>query len=138
MLHVSDKSVLVFRELKVPDLDSLVRLGEHAWWMRTRSREVVEGLLLQDATKVYGLFDGGRLVASGALLTDGLTKAVLVDVVVDEAYRRGGCGRLLVEKIMETVPDHIEGILYCRKELEGMYVQHGFRIDDSYSLMLRR
>lgn len=130
--------VTTFRRLTPSDTNALVALGQDAWWMAPRPALTVMALLSNPAMRVYGLFEGSRLLASAALLTDSLTKALLADVVVETSHRGTGLGNEIIARTMATVPPHIEGILYCRNELIDLYVDHEFRVDDSYSLMLRR
>lgn len=138
MTPVNETDPLTFRRLGEHDVAPLRALSTGVWWMETRGSDTVVGLLTNPAMQVYGLFDGAALVATAALLTDGLTKSVLVDVAVRADRRGDGLGHDVVARTMATVPDHLEGILYCRTELEGFYAQHGYRVDDSYTLMLRR
>lgn len=106
--------------------------------MESRNPNVVADLLSNTAMRVYGLFDGSRLVATASLLTDGLTKAILVDVAVVADRRGEGLGDDVVARTIDTIPDGMEGILYCRTGLVPFYEEHGFRVDPSYALMLRR
>lgn len=127
-----------FRRLGPGDARAVMQVSGGVWWMETRSEHLVASLLSLPAMHVHGLFDGDRLVAKAALLTDGLTKAVLVDVAVAVDRRGEGLGDEVVAQTMATVPDHIEGILCCRRELTGFYEGYGFKVDDSDTLMLRR
>lgn len=128
----------IFRQLTIDDADSLQALGEDAWWMKTRSPETITSLLLNPAMQIFGLYEDDRLIASAALLTDGVTKAVLVDVVVAKSYRLRGFGDEVTSRAMATLPDTMEGILYCENKLVDFYGDHGFAKNNNYSLMLRR
>lgn len=128
----------LFRRLTADDTPSVIALSAGVWWMERRSDDVVAALLSHSAVQVYGLFEDQRLVATAALLTDGLTKAVLVDVAVAENRRGEGLGDVVVARTVATVPHGMEGILYCRTGLVPFYEGHGFKVDPSYALMLRR
>lgn len=130
--------VRVFRRLTGVDAQDLIDLSDGVWWMESRTPNVVADLLSNTAMRVYGLFDGSRLVATASLLTDGLTKAILVDVAVVADRRGEGLGDDVVARTIDTIPDGMEGILYCRTGLVPFYEEHGFRVDPSYALMLRR
>lgn len=131
-------ATISFRRLIPSDAQAVMALSQGIWWMEARDEHLVAALLSLAARHNYGLFDDGRLVATAALLTDGLTKATLVDVAVVADRRGEGLGDEVVARTMATVPDHIEGILYCRNDLAGFYEGHGFKVDSSYTLMLRR
>lgn len=135
---MSVENTASFRRLIPADSGAVMALSQGVWWMEARNEHLVASLLSNTAMHVYGLFDHGRLVATAALLTDGLTKAVLVDVAVVEDRRGEGLGDAVVAQTMSTVPDHIEGVLYCRTELAEFYEGHDFKLDSSYALMLRR
>lgn len=129
-----------FRRLTGTDAPAVTALSKGVWWMETRSVDLVVALLdHHPAMRVYGVFRGGeRLVATAALLTDGLTKAILVDVAVAEDCRGEGLGDEVVARTIATAPDAMEGILYCLTGLVPFYEDHGFAVDPAYALMLRR
>jgi GNAT superfamily N-acetyltransferase len=83
---------------------------------------------------------GGRLVAFVRVITDFVYKGLVLDVIVDPAYRGTGLGTRLMDEVVEH-PElrdvaHLE--LYCRPELEPFYERWGFTSDLGVLRFMRR
>jgi GNAT superfamily N-acetyltransferase len=70
--------------------------------------------------------DGGRLVASGRVLSDGLDCAYLCDVAVLPSHQGTGLGREVVQRLVESSRGHRKIILYSVPGKEGFYKKLGF------------
>jgi GNAT superfamily N-acetyltransferase len=107
----------------------LMELYRHEWWTNARRDEDV-ARMLQHSDLVVGVCadPGGRLVGFTRVLTDRTYKALVFDVIVDQAHRHAGLGRRLVQYVLDhpLLADvtHVE--LYCRPELIPFYEQWGF------------
>ena len=122
-------------------LGDLHRLFQGVWWTRGRTVEQTRAVVA-GSDVVFGLCERatGRLVAFARALTDGVFKAVVFDVIVDEPVRGSGVGRELLDFIV-THPDlarvaHLE--LYCRPELMPFYRKWGFTPNVAGCVLLRR
>lgn len=51
-----------------------------------------------------GAWDGGRLVGSVRVLTDGYFFSTVAEVMVDPEYRRQGIGRELLQRALDVAP----------------------------------
>jgi GNAT superfamily N-acetyltransferase len=113
-------------------VEHLHALYQDEWWTRGRTlgeaRRVVEG-----SDYVFGICQRSddRLVAFARVLTDGVFKALIFDVIVAAPCRSGGLGRALMTRILQhpaiAQVRHLE--LYCRPELKSYYEQWGFSAD---------
>jgi len=120
--------------------EQLLELFRGEWWTRERQLPDVERLL---ATNRYcfGLVDGAdRLVGFCRVVTDGVFKALVLDVIVSRGRRGRGEGRLLMESLLahpelERVK-HFE--LYCLPELVPFYARWGFTAELGTLRFLRR
>jgi len=136
--------------MDTPDLIDIDRLTDsqagmlHAlyqdeWW--TRGRTIEETLtLLRRADHLFGVCEPGtgRLLAFARVLTDGVFKAFVFDVIVAKDSR--GLGSRLMRRILEH-PDlrevkHVE--LACPPELETFYERLGFTTDVGGIRLMRR
>ncbi len=68
-----------------------------------------------------------KLIGFARVLTDGVYRAVLEDVVVAEAYRSRGIGRRLVELLLAELGEVEEVMLGCMENLAPYYEQFGFK-----------
>lgn len=111
------------------------------WWTRGRSLDNTRRMLRR-TDLVFGVCEraSGRLVAFARVLTDGVFKAFVFDVIVSAGYRGRGLGSRLVRRIVEhrDLRDvkHIE--LACRPEREAFYERLGFTPDVGGIRLMRR
>src|SRR5262245_52156112 len=76
----------------------LMDLYRHEWWTHDRTEDDVTRMLDGCDLLVGVCADpGGDLVGFTRVLTDGVFKATLFDVIVAREHRHMGLGRLLIE-----------------------------------------
>lgn len=73
------------------------------------------------------VFDGGKLVAAGRVLADGVDVASLCDVALLPDYQGRGLGRALVADLLALAQGHKKIFLYAVPGKEGFYANLGFR-----------
>ena len=125
-------------ELQIKDLHVLFQ-GE--WWTTGRQLDEVRRML-EHTDVIVALCEPQtqKLVAFSRVLTDRVYKALILDVIVDGAYRGRGLGRALLDLILQhpalSAVRHFE--LYCRPELVPFYRQWGFTDDLAALRFMRR
>ncbi|MCU0861095.1 MAG: GNAT family N-acetyltransferase [Methanomassiliicoccales archaeon] len=120
----------------------LMRLFEDTYWASERSRDDVERML-SSSSFLFGVVDSGtdRLLAFARVLTDGVFRAVIFDVVVDPGRRGEGLARMLFDAIIShPILGEVEYlVLYCKEDVVGLYERFGFTEDcQGMRLMLRK
>jgi ribosomal protein S18 acetylase RimI-like enzyme len=75
-------------------------LSEESYWAAGRPRET-QDRLIDEASRVVGLYDGGRQIGFCRAFSDGVSLAYLADVYVLGEYRGRGLGEELVREMME-------------------------------------
>ncbi|MEW6268760.1 MAG: GNAT family N-acetyltransferase [Thermodesulfobacteriota bacterium] len=122
-------------------LAELHALYQNEWWTRGRTldetRRAVEG---SDVVVAICDHATGRLLAFARVLTDGVFKALVLDVIVAPERRGEQLGRRLMDAVLAH-PDvagvaHVE--LYCRPEMVPFYERYGFSTDVAGVLLMRR
>lgn len=78
-------------------------LSEVSYWAKGRPRET-QDRLIDEATRVVGLYDGDRQIGFCRAFSDGLALAYLADVYVLDGYRGQGLGEELVREMVENGP----------------------------------
>ena len=141
-MQVNDGFELV-NELSPEQIDQLVELYRSEWWTTGRERSDVERMLEgSDVVLALQQSDTRRLVAFARVLTDGVYKALVFDVIVSSACRSLRLGSTIMDALLDHPAlanvRHFE--LYCLPELLPFYHQWGFSEDvDGIQLMrLRR
>lgn len=127
--------------LNEAQIDDLHRLFQNEWWTRDRAREDVRRML--DNTPVIVAFAEAktdRLIAFARALTDGVYKALILDVVVETEARKTGLGKRLIDEALAhplvSGVRHFE--LYCRPELIPFYARCSFEPAGPDLVLLRR
>lgn len=119
----------------------LHRLYKGEWWCKDRTLDETRRVLA-GSSLALGVVEGGsgRLVAFTRVLTDGIFKALVFDVIVDPEHRGAGLGEALMRRVLDH-PD-LRGIrtveLYCLPDLVPFYERLGFSRDVGGVLFLRK
>lgn len=119
----------------------LVALYQEEWWTKGRELEDVRRMLEQtDIVVAFCERESRRLVAFARVLTDGVYKALIFDVIVAGSHRDHGLGRALMDALLEhpglKTVRHLE--LYCLPELIPFYRRWGFTDELGELRFLRR
>lgn len=108
------------------DVDQLRRLYEQAPWARGRSKDGIARMLANTDYYFTG-WDGPQLVAFARVLTDGIYRATLWDVVVDAAYQGRGVGEGLMGVILShPVLSRVEKFWLNTRDKQTFYERFGF------------
>jgi len=122
-------------------VDELVNLFAGEWWAAQRSRTAIDRML-DHTDVVVGLVDIGsdRLIGFARAVTDRTFLAVVLDVIVDQAYRGRGLGaRLMDELLMRPELAEVDSVeLVCQPELIDFYRRWGFTDEVGRSGLMRR
>ena len=100
-------------------------LANESYWAAGRPRETVERLV-QEATRVVGIYHDGRQVGFARAFSDGVALAYLADVYVLSDHRGRGLGVELVREMVENGPlADVKWILHT-SDAHGLYRKFGF------------
>jgi len=117
---------ITYREGEPLDVDQLQRLYEQAPWARGRSKDGIARMLANTDYYFTG-WDGPRLVAFARVLTDGIYRATLWDVVVDAVYQGRGVGEGLMGVILShPVLSRVEKFWLNTRDKQTFYERFGF------------
>ncbi len=122
-------NLVQINSLNETQIADLVRLYQNEWWTKGRTAAEVQIMLVHsDPVIAFAERGTGRLVAFARALTDRVYKALILDVIVDPAWRGSGLGRRLMEAVVNHPQlrevRHLE--LYCKPELLPLYRKWGF------------
>ena len=108
-------------------IDELAGLYRDVWWAHDRHRPDIDGALA--GCLPFALVDEhGHLAGFARVVTDGVYKATIFDVIVAPAHRGTGLGQRLLDTVMEhpvvAQCRHVE--LQCKPDLVDFYARWGF------------
>jgi GNAT superfamily N-acetyltransferase len=97
-----------------------------SYWAPNRPRAVIEKSIQNSVC--LGIYEKrtGKQVGFARIVTDGATVAWLGDVIVDEAHRRKGLGKLLVSRVVELMEKNGTTCLLATRDAHGLYEKYGF------------
>lgn len=119
----------------------LCALYQNEWWTQERELSGVRRML--DHTDIIVALretPTGKLAAFARVLTDGVYKALILDVIVGASFRGQGLGAILMKAIVEH--PRLQGVrhleLYCLPGLVPFYQKWGFTTELGELRFLRR
>jgi GNAT superfamily N-acetyltransferase len=121
---------------KIPDPPAFVRLFATAGWdPQDRLTVAAAAEALAPTWYAVSAYEGERLVGTGRIIGDGVLHALLVDVIVDPAYRHRGIGSAIVERLVAECRRLciVDVQLFCALGVRPFYERLGFaaRPDDA-------
>jgi predicted GNAT family N-acyltransferase len=122
-------------------VEQLLQLYQQTWWAKERELAEVQRMLSQ-SDLLFGLCaeDTQTLVAFARVLTDGVYRAIVFDVIVSEAHRGQGLGVMLIQQVVShPVLSQVECIqLFCLPDMRPFYQKHGFEEAEQLLLVRQR
>jgi GNAT superfamily N-acetyltransferase len=112
-------------------------LSEESYWAKGRSRNVQDELI-ESATRVVGLYHGGRQVGFSRALSDGHVQSYLADVYVEKEHRGRGLGVELVRFSVDEGPLVQTKWLLHTADAHDLYRRFGFERPGSRTLERER
>ena len=133
-------SVIEYRA-EIPDPLAFVRLFETTGWdPQGRLTVAAAAEALAPTWHAVSAYAGDRLVGTGRIIGDGVLHALLVDVIVDPAYRHSGIGSVIAERLVAECRQHhiVDVQLFCAQGVRPFYERLGFaaRPDDAPGMEL--
>jgi GNAT superfamily N-acetyltransferase len=102
-------------------------LCDESYWAAGRPRET-QDRLIDEATRVVGLYDGDRQIGFCRAATDGVSFVYLADVYVLEAYRGRGLGEAMVREMVDgTGLAQLKWLLHT-SDMHPLYRKLGFDV----------
>ncbi|MBO0992880.1 GNAT family N-acetyltransferase [Bacillus sp. SD088] len=88
---ISDDSNLI-------DLESVAQLLSSTYWASKRTKETIIKSIHNSMT--FGLYEGDKQIGFARVISDKAVFSWILDVVIEENYRRNGIGQWLMECIL--------------------------------------
>ena len=102
-------------------------LCDESYWASGRPRET-QDRLIDEATRVVGLYDRDRQIGFCRAATDGVSFVYLADVYVLEAYRGRGLGEAMVREMVDgTDLAQLKWLLHT-SDMHPLYRKLGFDV----------
>ncbi len=136
-----DISFEVVETLSEEQVEDLYLMYQEEWWTKGRKRNDIKRML--EFSNVFVAFchpETHQLIAFARVLSDYVYKALVLDVIVREPYRRKSLGLSLMKRIFHHPKlkevEHFE--LYCLPKHIPFYKKLGFSEDLGEICFLRK
>jgi GNAT superfamily N-acetyltransferase len=80
----------------------------------------------------------GELIGFGRAISDGVFRAMIDDVIVDENHRGLGIGAMIMSDLLQQLADVDQVFLNTRIELHGFYRSKGFEKFEGHTMRMRK
>jgi ribosomal protein S18 acetylase RimI-like enzyme len=119
------------------DLEQLQALfNAHAFWAKERRIEDL-AIAIEHSDPTISMWDGEKLVGFARATSDGIYRAMIWDVVIDEAYRGLGLGRQLVATLVNHPKlTRVERVYLTTSHQQNFYERLGFVRNDTATMIL--
>ena len=117
------------------DLDALHIMLSRSFWAKDRSREAVEKTIANSLC--FSLLNGSEQIGFARAITDSVTYAVILDMIIREDFRRQGLGKWLMQCIgqhPDVVP--LKQVLWT-SYADNFYQKGGFKEMSKLKFMAR-
>ncbi len=108
----------------------LQRLFAQTTWAEHRTLAGIKTMLNHTPVSVAARSEG-VLIGFARAITDGIYRALIDDVVVDNRWRGHGVGQELIRRLLEQLSAVEQVRLNCRAELVPFYERMGLQLDTS-------
>lgn len=117
------------------DIDALHAMLSQTYWARNRSRDAVEKSVSNSLC--FSIFRGDEQIGFVRAITDGITYAVILDMIIRKDFRGRGLGKWLVQCLgehPEVIP--LRQVLWT-VDADDFYRQSGFEEMSKLKFMAR-
>ena len=126
----------IIEKLNEDNINQLSVLYSKTWFTPNRTIDEI-CIMLKNSYLTLGFVAGGTLIGFCRVISDGIYKAFLFDVIVHDDYQDKGIGKFIMKSVLNHESlikvNHIE--LYCPEKISGFYKKLGF--ETRSSLLLR-
>lgn len=119
------------------DIDQLkILFDRNAFWAVGRNRADLETAISR-SFPIVTVWDRDILIGFARATSDGIYRAVIWDVVIDDRYRKQGLGQKLVETLISHPElQRVERIYLFTTHQKGFYERIGFQPNSSSTMVL--
>lgn len=122
---------------QIVDLVQLNNLFDReAFWAKGRSLAEI-AIALDNSEPVITIWQEKRLIGHGRATSDGIYRAMIWDVVIDQEFRGTGLGKKLVHQILiHPKVCNVERIYLTTTHHQEFYSRIGFKKNDTTTMVL--
>ena len=118
------------------DVEQLQNLFEQTDWATGRTTGDIQKML-NNTSCCLTVWRTEKLIGFARVLTDGVYRGLLDDVVVDSEFRGRDVGKEMLNRIVERFGYLHELLLGCQDDLVPFYEKFGFKVEKNPHMALK-
>lgn len=122
----------------MPSAPELKNLFNQSNWANKRTINDIDKLIKFLGPFVTIRTDNNKLIGFGRVITDGIYRALLDDIIIDSQYRGQGLGKTIVDELLRLVSQVEEVYLNTQPDLKLFYEQSGFKTSQELTMKLSK
>ncbi|TLF38946.1 GNAT family N-acetyltransferase [Maribacter aurantiacus] len=111
--------------IELPTEKELENLFSQTTWASERKSQNIRRML-NNVNVFVTIRKNSELIGFGRAISDGIYRALVDDIIVDNDYRKKGLGKIIVENILKQLNGIDEIFLNTKPDLEQFYKKFGF------------
>lgn len=113
--------------------NEVIELYKDAGWWNERTEQDMEKMLSQ--AMAVGAWENNKLIGFARVISDGIFRAYIEDVVIHSSFNRKGIGTQLIAKVVEGLFNIDVISLFCEEDLIAFYSKNEFKKSKSQFVM---
>ncbi|MBT8307501.1 MAG: GNAT family N-acetyltransferase [Maribacter sp.] len=110
---------------QLPSEKELKKLFSQTTWASKRKNQDIRKML-ENLNVFVTIRKNSALIGFGRAITDGIYRALIDDIIVDNSYQKRGLGKVIVENLLKQLVGIDEIFLNTKPDLEEFYKKFGF------------
>ncbi|MCM3791293.1 GNAT family N-acetyltransferase [Domibacillus indicus] len=116
---------MVSDEISLMNLDTVSYLLSSTYWAAKRTKETIETSIHNSIS--FGVYHNNKQIGFARVVTDKAVFSWVLDVVIDERYRKNGLGQWLMECILEHPEIKNTKFALATSDAHGFYKKFNFK-----------
>ena len=137
MNTIMNQNIIISSEKKMLDLHFIHNFISNSYWAKGRTIEEVK--ICIDNSLNFGVYLNGKQIGYARVVTDYIVFAYLMDLFIDENYRKKGYSKLLMEYIMtNTLLKNVKAWKLATQDAHFLYEKFGFKLIEKPEKMMEK
>ncbi|OBR90353.1 hypothetical protein CLRAG_35310 [Clostridium ragsdalei P11] len=135
-MKIVDGEYILTDDVDKIKLEGVCNLLWQSHWAKNRPAEVIAKTI--EHSLCFAIYHKGKQIGFARVVSDYAVYSLILDVIIDEKYRRRGLGKKLIEFINNYPAIKDTSKFLWTKYAEKLYLKCGFKEEDCYKYMFNR
>ncbi len=109
-----------------------ILFSQTSWAAKREKQDIAK--MLEHLDVFVTIRKDGTLIGFGRVITDGIYRALIDDIIVDHTHQKKGLGKLIMENLLSQLDGIDEIFLNTKPELAEFYKKFGFSKANTFTM----